>query len=82
MIPKVWAPYFLEPQSPWELLQTYKTLLLTIPEDNRDSLGFIEAWLKIACTHAGKSRDKSILKAKWQNPHAGQRMLKWMLWHT
>jgi hypothetical protein len=81
MIPKAWAPYFLEPQSPWEALQTYQTLLRTIPEDKRDSFDFIEAWLSVACTHDVK-KDESVLKAKWQNPHADRRMLEWMLRHT
>jgi hypothetical protein len=81
MLPKVWAPYFLEPQSPWEALQTYKTLIQTIPAGYRDSFDFLEAWLHIACTHQVR-KDGSVLKAKWQNPHADQQMIKWMLRHT
>jgi hypothetical protein len=81
MIPKAWAPYFLEPQAPWEALQTFKKLLLTIPASNQDSFDFLEAWLHVACTHETK-RDESVLKAKWQNPHADRRMIEWMLRHT
>jgi hypothetical protein len=81
MIPKVWAPYFLEPQSPCELLQTYKTLQLTIPEDKRDSLGFIEAWLKIACCTCEGKRDEFILKAKWQNLLDKHRLYIITTWH-
>jgi hypothetical protein len=33
MIPKAWAPYFLEPQSPWKALQTYKMLIMAISEE-------------------------------------------------
>jgi hypothetical protein len=75
MIPKAWAPYFLEPQSPWEAFQTYKMLLRTILEAQRD---FIKAWLAVACTHVVQ-KDELVLKAKWQNLHADQRMLEWML---
>jgi hypothetical protein len=63
MIPKAWAPYFLEPQSPWKALQTYKTLMKTIPANKKDSFDFIEAWLSIACTHEA-IKDESVLKAK------------------
>jgi hypothetical protein len=81
MIPKAWAPYFLEPQTPWEALQIFKTLLETVPANLRDSFDFIEAWLSVACLHEVK-KDESILKAKWQNPHADRRVLEWMLRHT
>jgi hypothetical protein len=43
MIPKAWAPYFLEPHPPWEALQIFKTLLETVPANLRDSFDFIEA---------------------------------------
>jgi hypothetical protein len=81
MLPKAWAPYFLEPQSPWNALQTYKTLIQTISAGYRDSFDFLEVWLHIACTHQVR-KDGSVLKAKWQNPHTDQQMIKWMLYHT
>jgi hypothetical protein len=81
MLPKAWAPYFLEPQSPWQALQTFKALLETIPKDLRDSFDFIKAWLSTACVHEVQ-KDESVAKAKWQNPHADRRMLEWMRRHT
>jgi hypothetical protein len=81
MIPKAWAPYFLEPQSPWQALQTFKALLNTIPNNLRTSFDFIESWLAIACVHKVE-KDESVSKAKWQNPHADRRMLEWMIRHT
>ena len=33
MVPKAWAPYFLEPQSPWEVLDIFKILMGTIPSN-------------------------------------------------
>jgi hypothetical protein len=81
MIPKAWAPYFMEPQSPWKALQTFQTLLKTILENLKDSFDFIEAWLSVACLHEVQ-KDESMMKAKWQNPHADRRVLEWMLRHT
>jgi hypothetical protein len=81
MIPKAWAPYFLEPQSPWQALQTFKTLLETIPANLRDYFDFIESWLSLACIHQVK-KEESVLKAKWRNPHTDRRVLEWMLRHT
>jgi hypothetical protein len=81
MIPKAWAPYFLELQSPCDALQTYRTLIQTILAGYRDSFDFLEAWLHIACTHQVR-KDRSVLKAKWQSPHTDRRMIEWMLRHT
>jgi hypothetical protein len=58
MIPKAWIPYFLKPQPPWEALQTFKTLLETIPPNLLgDWFNFVEAGLSIACMHKIKKRN-------------------------
>ena len=51
MVPKAWAPYFIDPQSPWGLLLAFKMLLGTIPDYTQDYFGFIEACLSVACTN-------------------------------
>ena len=33
MEPKVWAPYFMDPQPPWEELDVFKILMGTIPNN-------------------------------------------------
>ena len=33
MAPKVWDPYFMDPQPPWEELDVFKILMGTIPNN-------------------------------------------------
>jgi hypothetical protein len=80
-IPKVWAPYFLAPLSPYLALQTYSLLLQTIPPNLQNSFDFLGTWLSIACTHITAGAE-SILKSKWQNPPVERRMISWMQRHT
>ena len=81
MVPKAWAPYFLEPQLPWEELYVFKILMRNIPSNIKDSFEFIETWLRITCMKATET-EESVVRAKCQNPHANRNVLGWMLHHT
>jgi hypothetical protein len=76
-LPKAWAPYFLAPLSPWQALQTFNKLLETTPSVHKAGFEFVGTWLSIASTHDADATD-AILKAKWQNPPAEQKMITWM----
>ena len=58
MMSKVWATYFMDPQSPWGALLTLKNFLGAIPEELKKYFDFIEVWLSVAFTHEDKKRDK------------------------
>ena len=60
IIPKSWAPYFMEPQSLWRVLYTFKTFMREIPDNIKDSFEFIEGWISVSCTHEAK-KDESAL---------------------
>jgi hypothetical protein len=76
-VPKAWAAYFLAPLTPFQALQTFRKLLATIPPPHRTGFDFLGSWLAVACTREPRSAD-SILRARWQNPHADRRMIAWM----
>jgi hypothetical protein len=80
-IPKVWAPYYLAPLTPWEAYATYKELIATIPRRFHDSFDYLHAWFALACVHTTRATE-SVLKAKWQSPHVDRRMIGWMQRHT
>jgi hypothetical protein len=67
-IPKVWAPYYLAPLTPWEAYATYKELIATIPRRFHDSFDYLQAWFALAWVHTTGATE-SVLKAKWQSPH-------------
>ena len=75
MTPKVWVPYFIDPQLPWRALHTFKTLLGMIQDNLKYLFEFIEEWLNVACAHDVK-RYEYVVKSKWKNPHADWRVLE------
>ena len=60
MEPKVWAPYFMDPQPPWEELDVFKILMGTIPSNIKHYFEFIKTWLYIACTKATVTEDSLV----------------------
>ena len=54
IIPKARASYFMDPQSPWGELLTFKKLLGEITKDLKEYFDFIGAWLSSDCTHDEK----------------------------
>ena len=42
MVPKAWAPYFMEPHSPWEAIDVFKIIMVNIPSYIKNSFEFIE----------------------------------------
>jgi hypothetical protein len=81
-VPKAWAAHFLAPMSPWQALQTFRSLLASIPTADHNSFDFIEAWLMVACTHTTTSAGESRLTARWQRPHLNRQVLQWMQRHS
>ena len=63
MVPRAWAPYFLEPQLPWETLGLFENLMGNITNNIKDSFEFIETCFHIACTKATETED-SVVREK------------------
>jgi hypothetical protein len=81
-IPKPWAAHFLAPLSPWGALQTFRSLLASLPVVDHFDFDFIEAWLKVACTHTLTVPGESRLCARWQRPYSDRRVLQWIRRHS
>ena len=81
-IPKPWAAHFLAPLSPWGGLQTFRSLLVSLPVTDHVDFNFIEAWLKRACTHTLTLPGESRLCARWQRPYLDRRVLQWVKRHS
>ena len=81
-VPKPWAAHFLAPMTPWQALKAFRALLSSIPAADHGSFEFIEAWLRVACTHTRAVRGESVLAAKWQRPHLDRTVLRWIQRHT
>jgi hypothetical protein len=81
-IPKPWAAHFLAPLSPWGALQTFRSLLASLPVVDHFDFDFIEAWLKVACTHTLTVPGESRLCARWQRPYGDRRVLQWIRRHS
>jgi hypothetical protein len=80
-IPKPWAAHFVAPLSPWGALQAFRSLLTSLPVTDHIGFDFIEAWLKIACTHMLTVPGKSRLCTRWQQPYSNRRVLQWIKHH-
>jgi hypothetical protein len=81
-MPQEWAAYFLEPVSPWQSLQTIKSLIATLPAQQQQQFDYLLAWGKAACVRRGGAAEGSVLRARWQNPHPERRVVAWMQRHT
>jgi hypothetical protein len=80
-IPKPWAAQFLAPLSPWGAMQAFQSLLASLPVTDHIDFDFIEAWLKIACTHTLTVPGESRLCARWQQSYSNRRVLQWIKRH-
>ena len=78
MIPKVWAPYFMEPQLLWRVLRMFKKFMGIILDHLKESFDFIEAWFSVACINE-VTKDESVVRAKGQNLDIDSRVMEWIL---
>jgi hypothetical protein len=62
--------------------QTFRSLLASLPVADHIDFDFIEAWIKIACTHTLTVPGESRLCARWQQPYSGRRVLQWIKRHS
>jgi hypothetical protein len=81
-VPKAWAAHFLAPMSPWEALQTFRSLRASVPPADHEGFEYIEAWLMIACTHTVQTPGESVLCARWQRPYSDRKVLQWINRHS
>lgn len=79
-VPMEWAPYFLDPMTPWQAIKTIGTLRDTLPEGDRHIADPLLNWAQLAATRrrtSGRGSVISRMAIPWQPVNPDRKLVRW-----
>jgi hypothetical protein len=84
-VPTMWASALMEPQHPFVALQVVNTLVAALPAPMQPGLGYLQRWLRAACTCHGPlqpRRNWSLISTGWMPFIPTRDFTRWAIRHV